>query len=143
ARLANAREKDNGHAQPPTQELRAGRRNPRLDFAIRLPASPDLPDPPMTLYILPFPAIDPVLISIGPIAIRWYALAYIVGILLGWLYARAVVARPALWGGTAPMSVADYDDFVLWVTLGIILGGRIGYVLFYNPAYFAAHPLEI
>ena len=97
----------------------------------------------MPLYLIPFPAIDPVLVSIGPIAIRWYALAYIVGILLGWLYARAVVARPALWGGTAPMSVADYDDFVLWVTLGIILGGRIGYVLFYNPAYFAAHPLEI
>jgi phosphatidylglycerol:prolipoprotein diacylglycerol transferase len=97
----------------------------------------------MPLYLIPFPAIDPVLVSIGPIAIRWYALAYIVGILLGWLYARAVVARPTLWGGTAPMSVADYDDFVLWVTLGIILGGRIGYVLFYNPAYFAAHPLEI
>jgi phosphatidylglycerol:prolipoprotein diacylglycerol transferase len=97
----------------------------------------------MPLYLIPFPAIDPVLVSIGPIAIRWYALAYIVGILLGWLYARAVVARPALWGGTAPMTVADYDDFVLWVTLGIILGGRIGYVLFYNPAYFAGHPLEI
>jgi phosphatidylglycerol:prolipoprotein diacylglycerol transferase len=97
----------------------------------------------MPLYLIPFPAIDPVLVSIGPIAIRWYALAYIVGILLGWLYARAMVARPALWGGTTPMSVADYDDFVLWVTLGIILGGRIGYVLFYNPSYFAAHPLEI
>jgi phosphatidylglycerol:prolipoprotein diacylglycerol transferase len=97
----------------------------------------------MPVYLIPFPAIDPVLVSIGPIAIRWYALAYIIGILLGWFYARAVVARPALWGGTAPMSVADYDDFVLWVTLGIILGGRIGYVLFYNPAYFAAHPMEI
>jgi phosphatidylglycerol---prolipoprotein diacylglyceryl transferase len=97
----------------------------------------------MPLYVIPFPAIDPILISIGPIAIRWYALAYIVGILLGWLYARTVVARPALWGGTAPMTVADYDDFVVWVTLGIILGGRIGYVLFYNPAYFASHPLEV
>jgi len=97
----------------------------------------------MPLYLIPFPAIDPVLVSIGPIAIRWYALAYIVGILLGWLYARAVVARPALWGGKAPMTVADYDDFVLWVTLGIILGGRRGYVPFYNPSYFAAHPVEI
>src|SRR6266702_1131982 len=97
----------------------------------------------MPLYAIPFPAFDPVLLSIGPIAIRWYALAYIVGILLGWLYARAVIARSALWGGTAPMTVSDYDDFVLWVTLGIILGGRIGYVLFYNPGYFAAHPLEI
>jgi phosphatidylglycerol---prolipoprotein diacylglyceryl transferase len=97
----------------------------------------------MPLYAIPFPAFDPVLISIGPIAIRWYALAYIVGILLGWLYARAIIRRDALWGGKAPMTVADYDDFVLWVTLGIIVGGRLGYVLFYNPGYFAAHPAEI
>jgi phosphatidylglycerol---prolipoprotein diacylglyceryl transferase len=96
----------------------------------------------MPLYVLPFPAIDPVLISIGPVAIRWYALAYIVGILLGWLYARAIIRSGQLWGGSAPMTVSDFDDFVLWVTLGIILGGRIGYVLFYNPSYFAAHPLE-
>ncbi len=96
----------------------------------------------MTLYAIPFPAFDPVLISFGPIAIRWYALAYIVGILLGWLYARTIVKREELWGGPAPMTPADYDDFVLWVTLGIILGGRVGYVLFYNPAYFAENPLE-
>src|SRR5437763_301644 len=97
----------------------------------------------MPLYVIPFPTIDPVLISVGPIAIRWYALAYIVGILLGWLYARIILRRGSLWGGKPPMSVADFDDFVLWVTLGIILGGRTGYVLFYNPGYFAAHPLEI
>jgi phosphatidylglycerol---prolipoprotein diacylglyceryl transferase len=97
----------------------------------------------MPLFAIPFPVIDPVLISVGPIAIRWYALAYIVGILLGWLYARALIRREELWDGPAPMTVADYDDFVLWVTLGIILGGRLGYVLFYNPSYFAAHPLEI
>jgi len=96
----------------------------------------------MPLYAIPFPAFDPVLISVGPIAIRWYALAYIVGILLGWVYARAIIRREILWGGPAPMTVTDFDDFVLWVTLGIILGGRIGYVLFYNPSYFAAHPLE-
>jgi phosphatidylglycerol---prolipoprotein diacylglyceryl transferase len=96
----------------------------------------------MPLYAIPFPAFDPVLVSVGPIAIRWYALAYIVGILLGWVYARAIIRRETLWGGPAPMTVTDYDDFVLWVTLGIILGGRIGYVLFYNPSYFAAHPLE-
>jgi phosphatidylglycerol:prolipoprotein diacylglycerol transferase len=87
--------------------------------------------------------LDPVQISIGPFAIRWYALAYIVGILLGWTYARAIICRETLWGGPAPMTVGDYDDFVLWVTLGIILGGRLGFVLFYNPGYFAAHPLEI
>jgi phosphatidylglycerol:prolipoprotein diacylglycerol transferase len=96
----------------------------------------------MPLYAIPFPAFDPVLISVGPIAIRWYALAYIVGILLGWVYARAIIRRETLWGGPPPMTVTDYDDFVLWVTLGIILGGRIGYVLFYNAGYFAAHPLE-
>lgn len=97
----------------------------------------------MPLYVIPFPTIDPVLISVGPIAIRWYALAYIVGILLGWLYARALIRREQLWGGPVPMTLADYDDFVLWVTLGIIVGGRLGYVLFYNPAFFAANPLEI
>jgi phosphatidylglycerol:prolipoprotein diacylglycerol transferase len=97
----------------------------------------------MSLFALPFPAIDPVLISFGPLQIRWYALAYIFGILLGWLYARALIRNERLWGGPAPMSVTDFDDFVLWVTLGIILGGRFGYVLFYNPAHFAANPLEI
>jgi phosphatidylglycerol---prolipoprotein diacylglyceryl transferase len=97
----------------------------------------------MPIYVLPFPAIDPVLISIGPFAVRWYALAYIVGILLGWLYARALIRSQRLWGGPAPLTVAQFDDFVLWVTLGIILGGRLGYVLFYSPGYFATHPLEI
>jgi phosphatidylglycerol:prolipoprotein diacylglycerol transferase len=96
----------------------------------------------MPLYVIPFPAFDPVLISFGPIAIRWYALAYIVGILLGWVYARAIIRRETLWGGPAPLTVSDFDDFVIWVTLGIILGGRIGYVLVYNPVYFASHPLE-
>lgn len=96
----------------------------------------------MPLYVLPFPAFDPVLVQIGPFAIRWYALAYIGGILLGWFYGRILIRDERLWGGPAPLKVLDFDDFVLWVTLGIILGGRIGYVLFYNPAYFAANPLE-
>jgi phosphatidylglycerol---prolipoprotein diacylglyceryl transferase len=96
----------------------------------------------MPLFVIPYPAFDPVLISFGPIAIRWYALAYIVGILLGWLYARSIIKRESFWGGAAPLTPADFDDFILWVTLGIILGGRIGYVLFYNPAYFAENPLE-
>src|SRR5512139_2131790 len=97
----------------------------------------------MPIAVLPFPAFDPVLVSIGPFAIRWYALAYIVGILLGWLYARAIIRNEALWGGAAPMTLTDYDDFVIWVTLGIILGGRTGYVLFYNLPHFASHPAEI
>jgi phosphatidylglycerol:prolipoprotein diacylglycerol transferase len=96
--------------------------------------------PPLAL---PFPHFDPVLISLGPFAIRWYALAYIAGILGGWLYARTLIRNERLWGGKAPLTLADFDDFVLWVTLGIILGGRLGYVLFYNPTYFASHPLEV
>jgi phosphatidylglycerol:prolipoprotein diacylglycerol transferase len=97
----------------------------------------------MPLLIIPFPAFDPVLVYLGPFAIRWYALAYILGILLGWAYARALVRAEQLWGGKPRLTVLDFDDFVLWVTLGIILGGRIGYVLFYNFEHFAAHPLEI
>ena len=97
----------------------------------------------MPLSVLPFPAFDPVLISLGPFAIRWYALAYIFGILLGWLYARVIIKNDKFWGGPAPMTVLDYDDFVLWVTLGIIVGGRAGYVLFYNLDHFIAHPAEI
>jgi len=96
--------------------------------------------PPLSI---PFPAFDPVLVHIGPLAIRWYALAYIVGILGGWLYARAIIRAERLWDGKPPLTVIDFDDFILWVTLVIILGGRAGYVLFYNPAYFFAHPSEI
>jgi phosphatidylglycerol:prolipoprotein diacylglycerol transferase len=96
----------------------------------------------MPFFVIPFPAIDPVLVHLGPFAIRWYALAYIAGILLGWLYARALIRASQPWGGPAPLRLVDFDDFVVWVTLGIILGGRIGYVLFYNPDFFAAHPLD-
>jgi phosphatidylglycerol---prolipoprotein diacylglyceryl transferase len=97
----------------------------------------------MQLLVLPFPAIDPVLVSIGPFAIRWYALAYITAILGGWFIARRLILTPSVWKGEAPLTTADFDDFVLWVTLGIILGGRLGYVLFYNFPHFAAHPVEI
>jgi phosphatidylglycerol:prolipoprotein diacylglycerol transferase len=95
------------------------------------------------LLVLPFPAFDPVLVSIGPFSIRWYALAYIAGILLGWFYARALIRAEELWAGKPALTLEDFDDFILWVTLGIILGGRIGYVLFYNLPYYAAHPLEV
>jgi len=96
----------------------------------------------MPLFVIPFPDFDPVLISFGRLAIRWYALAYIAGILLGWLYARSLLKSERLWGGPPPMTANDFDDFVLWVTLGIILGGRTGYVLFYNLPYFVENPLE-
>jgi phosphatidylglycerol:prolipoprotein diacylglycerol transferase len=97
----------------------------------------------LVLPVIPFPAINPVLISIGPFAVRWYALAYVVGIIAGWLYARATIASQRLWGGPAPIAVSEFDDFIIWITLGIILGGRIGYVLFYNLPQFAAHPIQI
>ncbi|TCT08228.1 prolipoprotein diacylglyceryl transferase [Aquabacter spiritensis] len=97
----------------------------------------------MITFALPFPALDPVLISIGPLAIRWYALAYIFGLLLGWQLARHLVSRPALWGGTSPMRPADLDDALFWATFGVILGGRLGYVLFYNFGYFLQHPAEM
>ena len=99
--------------------------------------------PMLVLPLLPYPAINPILVHIGPLAVRWYALAYIVGILAGWIYARAIIASPRLWGGPAPLTVVDFDDFVIWITLGIILGGRTGYVLFYNLPHFVAHPLQI
>ena len=88
-------------------------------------------------FVIPFPAIDPVAVSLGPFAIRWYALAYIVGLVVGWRYCLKLTARP-------PHLVQrrDIDDFLVWATLGVVLGGRIGYVLFYNPGYYFAHPLQ-
>jgi phosphatidylglycerol:prolipoprotein diacylglycerol transferase len=91
----------------------------------------------MPLFLIPFPAIDPVAISLGPFAIRWYALAYIVGLVIGWRYCLMLADRP-------PKLVArrDIDDFLVWATLGVVLGGRFGYVLFYNFDYYADHPLQ-
>ena len=97
----------------------------------------------MPFLLIQFPVFDPIAIAIGPIAIRWYALAYIGGIVLGWIYARSLLKSEKLWGGPAPISLTQLDDFILWVTIGIILGGRTGYVLFYNLPFFIAHPAEI
>ncbi|MEO9527001.1 prolipoprotein diacylglyceryl transferase [Roseibium sp.] len=94
------------------------------------------------LLVLPFPAIDPVIVEFGPFALRWYALAYIVGIVLAWRYMRILVLNDRLWGAARRPAPLEIDDFVLWGTLGIIIGGRLGYVLFYNPAYYLANPLE-
>ena len=94
------------------------------------------------MFVIPFPAINPIALgpyAIGPfaIAIRWYALAYIVGLLIGWRYCLALADRP-------PHLVRrqDIDDFLVWATIGVVLGGRIGYVLFYNAPYYATHPLQ-
>ena len=97
----------------------------------------------MPFLTITFPEIDPVAISIGPFAIRWYALAYICGIVLGWIYARSLLKNEKLWGGPAPISLTQLDDFILWVTIGIIVGGRTGYVLFYNLPFFMQNPAAI
>lgn len=82
--------------------------------------------------------IDPIAVQIGPVPIRWYSLAYVTGILLGWRYVLYLVKRP-------PHSLTrqDVDDFIVWATLGIILGGRLGYVLFYRPEFYFENPLSI
>ena len=84
-----------------------------------------------------FPEFDPVLISIGPLDIRWYAIAYVAGILLGWWYAAKLIRTARLWApGQPPMNTQQLDDLILWVTLGIILGGRLGFALFYEPGLY-------
>ena len=97
----------------------------------------------MDLLVIPYPVVDPVALQIGLVSIRWYGLAYMAGILLGWLYGRYLVSRPELWGGKPAMTVPQADDFLLWITLGIVVGGRVGFVLFYEPSYFWEHPAEI
>ncbi|WP_036260008.1 prolipoprotein diacylglyceryl transferase [Methylocapsa aurea] len=93
--------------------------------------------------LIAYPSIDPVLIALGPFPIRWYALAYIAGLVLGWAYARALVRRASLWGKAPRPDLACIDDLLVYAALGVIIGGRLGYVLFYNPAYYFANPMEI
>ncbi len=132
------------------------------------------------LLAISFPNIDPVALEIGPLAIRWYSLAYVVGLLLAWRYclwlagrspqaelpvtdapateaSRAASRKPAETNAgkpQAPDEVEDeptaleifqarIDDFLLWATLGVVLGGRLGYILFYKPVYYLEHPLQI
>ncbi len=91
-----------------------------------------------------FPSFDPVAFSLGPVVVRWYALAYIFGLLLAVWYAKRLVRNQALWADEQPAaSPEQLDDLLIWATLGVILGGRIGYVLFYDPLHFASHPAEI
>ncbi len=85
-----------------------------------------------------FPQIDPIIFEIGSFALRWYSLAYITGLLLGWLFMRHLAAR-----FHPHISREQIDDLLFWVTLGVIIGGRLGYVLFYNASYYLQHPLDI
>ena len=93
---------------------------------------------------MPFPNFNPVLLQIGPVAIRWYALAYVAGILLGWRYAVALVKSPRIWRGVQPTAdEKQVDDYVLWVALGVVGGGRLGSILFYDTHVIWTDPLEI
>jgi len=92
----------------------------------------------MNPLVIPYPEIDPVLVQLGPFAIRWYALAYIAGLVIGWQIMRRVCEQPP-----KLLSPVKIDDFLLWAALGVNLGGRLGYVLFYKPLFYAANPLAI
>jgi phosphatidylglycerol:prolipoprotein diacylglycerol transferase len=97
----------------------------------------------MLLLGLPYPLINPILFKIGPLAIRWYALAYIAGLIIGWALIRRTLRDEALWQGLARPSVESVDDLLVYCALGVIIGGRLGNVLFYDPGFYYAHPIEI
>jgi phosphatidylglycerol:prolipoprotein diacylglycerol transferase len=98
--------------------------------------------------MIPFPDIAPEIFSITlfgfELALRWYALAYIAGIIIAWQISLAAIRRPALWrGNVPPMTKVQIEDLLTWIIIGIILGGRLGFVLFYQPAYYLANPGQI
>lgn len=99
------------------------------------------------LAAIPFPDIAPEIVSFTifgqTLALRWYAMAYIVGIALGWQIIKAALRRPALWRNGPPMQVSQLDDLLTYIVLGVIGGGRLGYVLFYKPAEYLANPIDI
>ncbi len=101
-------------------------------------------DPLMSVLVLPFPNFDPVALQIGPIAIKWYGLAYLAGLLLGWLYIRRLLTEPGLWADNRPpFTPAKVDDLLLYITIGVVVGGRLGFVLFYEPGYYFSNPQDI
>ena len=97
--------------------------------------------------MIPFPQISPEIFTLNlgglSLSLRWYALAYIVGLILGWRLIVSMMRRPAIWGGRAPCAPERVDDLLTWVILGVIIGGRLGFVLFYDPAYYLANPAQI
>jgi phosphatidylglycerol:prolipoprotein diacylglycerol transferase len=98
----------------------------------------------MGVLAIPFPEIDPVALRLGPLSVKWYGLAYMVGLLLGWLYVKQLLRQDRLWPSQKrPFAPDKTDDLLLFMTVGVLLGGRLGYVLFYEPRFFLSHPLEI
>ncbi|MHB2264118.1 prolipoprotein diacylglyceryl transferase [Aliihoeflea sp. PC F10.4] len=97
----------------------------------------------LPLSALAFPNIDPVIVQVGPLAIHWYGLGYVIGILFAWWYAKHLIAKPALWpNDIAPIKPVDIDDFLIWAAAGVVIGGRLGYMLFYDFERYAANPME-
>jgi phosphatidylglycerol:prolipoprotein diacylglycerol transferase len=97
-----------------------------------------------TLAAIPFPNIDPVALEIGPVVVKWYGLAYLAGLVLGWLYIRHLLATPRLWpDARAPFPPERVDDLLIYITLGVVVGGRLGYCFFYEPGYYLRNPLGI
>jgi phosphatidylglycerol:prolipoprotein diacylglycerol transferase len=98
---------------------------------------------PISALALAFPNIDPIALSIGPVAIHWYGIAYVVGIMLGWHYAKRLANNHRLWpNNQSPITTVQLDDFVLWAAIGIVAGGRIGYILFYDFNAVIANPMR-
>jgi phosphatidylglycerol:prolipoprotein diacylglycerol transferase len=102
----------------------------------------------MQIAAIPFPEISPELFSIEfgsfRFALRWYALAYIAGILIGWRLCTSLIRKSRLWRtGSPPVTPQQFEDLVIWIVLGVILGGRLGFILFYQPAFYLQNPLEI
>jgi phosphatidylglycerol---prolipoprotein diacylglyceryl transferase len=98
----------------------------------------------MTFLAIPFPDINPVAFAIGPIAIKWYGLAYMCGLVLGWLYIRRLITTPQLWAySMPPFGVGRTDDLLLAMTVGVVAGGRLGFVLFYEPGHYLSNPADI
>ena len=96
------------------------------------------------MLALTFPDIDPVAFWIGSYPVKWYGLSYMAGLLTGWWYIRSLLQTPGIWaGGKPPFDVARVDDLLMYMTLGTIVGGRLGSVLFYEPGYYVHHPVEI
>jgi len=99
------------------------------------------------MLAIPFPNIDPAVFSLSlgdfTFSLRWYALAYIVGLVLGWRYVAWMMKRPALWRRDPPMAPAEAEELLTWMVVGVILGGRLGFVLFYQPGYYLANPGQI
>ncbi|KPF72222.1 prolipoprotein diacylglyceryl transferase [Bosea sp. AAP35] len=97
----------------------------------------------MPSFAIAFPVIDPVALQLGPLSVKWYGLAYVVGLLGGWWYARRLVSAEGLWGGRARPKPDELDDMLLFVALGVVLGGRLGFVLFYDLARYLERPQDI